>query len=295
LVCFSCQDAVIKLLAGDYSILQLLLMRSLAATPVLALFLYCRHGWDGFRTSQGKLHAMRCVCILAAFICFYTAISRLPLADVAAIFGAAPLFITALAGPVLGEQVGARRWSAVGVGFIGVIVMLRPGSEVFEPMALLAVVAAVAYAASALAASAMGPGEPGGLVGFYSNVTFILGCGLGLLVVTTVTGPVPAEQIGQLAPPARPYVTPPPDEFALMAVIGFITLGGFILVPMAYQIAPASAVTPFEYTYLLWALLIGYFLFDEVPAATSLVGASLIAAAGIYIARYEATLAPSNA
>ena len=115
LMFFSGQDAVIKFLAGDYSILQILFMRSLAATPVLALILYYRHGTDGFKTARAKLHAVRCVCILTAFICFYSAVSRLPLADVVAIFGAAPLFITALAGPVLGEQVGIRRWSAVGV------------------------------------------------------------------------------------------------------------------------------------------------------------------------------------
>ena len=295
LMFFSAQDAVIKFLAGDYSILQILFMRSLAATPVLALFLYFRHGRAGFKTSQGKLHAIRCLCVLTAFICFYSAVSRLPLADVVAIFGAAPLFITALAGPVLGEQVGLRRWSAVGVGFIGVIVMLKPGSGLFEPIALMAVVAAMAYAASALAARALGPGEPGGLVGFYSNLTFIVGCGLGLILMTIITGPIPAGEIGQIAPAARPYITPPTGDFILMSTIGFITLFGFILVPRAYQIAPASVVTPFEYTYLLWAMLIGFFLFDEVPSTTSLAGAALIVGSGVYIARREAVRAKAKA
>jgi drug/metabolite transporter (DMT)-like permease len=288
---FSCQDAMIKLLAGDYSVLQILFMRSAAATPALAVFLYWRHGLEGFKTRRGGMHLMRCLCVLAAFICFYSAVTRLPLADVVALFTAAPLFITALAGPLLGETVGLRRWCAVAVGFVGVVIMLRPGSGLFEPLALLAAAAAVFYAASALLSRAMGPGEPGGLIGFYSNVTFLIGCGGGLLLVTVLAQPAS----GPVSPIGMPYITPSTGDFVMMLMIGFITLFGFILVPRAYQIAPASAVTPFEYTYLLWAMLIGYFLFDEVPTATTLLGAGLVVAAGVYIARREAMLASRRA
>lgn len=287
LLFFSGQDAVIKLLSGDYSVLQILFMRSLAATPVLAVILFWRHRWDGFKTRRGGLHAIRCACVLVAFTCFYSAVSRLPLADVVALFGAAPLFITALAGPVLGEKVGIRRWSAVGVGFVGVLVMLRPGSGVFDPFALLAATAAFAYAISALMARALGPGEPGGLIGFYSNLTFLVGCGIGVVVMTALYDPATSSH----TPISLPYRSAPMGDFLMMLSIGFITLFGFILVPRAYQIAPASVVTPFEYTYLLWAILIGYFLFDEVPTGTTLAGAGLIVAAGIYIARREARLA----
>ena len=134
LMFFAGQDAILKLLVGDFSVAQLLMMRSLTAAPLLAAYLLWRWGRWGFVTPRPGLHAVRCSCILVAFLCFYTAVSRVPLADVVALFGAAPLFITALAGPVLGEKVGPRRWAALVVGFLGVLFIMRPGTASFNSL-----------------------------------------------------------------------------------------------------------------------------------------------------------------
>ncbi|MBT6276723.1 MAG: DMT family transporter [Chromatiales bacterium] len=285
---FACQDAVVKGLADRYSVTQILLMRSSTAAPLLAAFVIWRYGFAGFRSPNAKLHAVRCSLVLVAFLAYYVAVSSMALVDVVALFSAAPLFITALAGPVLGERVGVRRWCAVGVGFIGVLIMLKPGSSVFNPMALLGMFAALAYSGSALIARRMGAKEPSALIAFYSNATFVCACGLSVIFVTNFAVPLGIED--STFPLWRPYVAPG-DDLALMMSIGLVTLAGFVLVPRAYQIAPASTVTPFEYTYLLWALLIGLTFFDEVPSDATLTGAALVVGAGIYIARREARLA----
>ena len=286
LVFFSAHDAVIKSLTGDYSVLQLLMMRSLTATPILGLLLWWRHGIQGFATTRTGMHAIRCLCLLCAFMCFYAAVSRAPLADAVALFGAAPLFITALAGPVLGERVGIRRWSAVCVGFVGVLTMLRPGTAEFNPITLLAAIAAVFYAGSALTTRLLGRSEPSVRLAVYSNVAFVLVFGTALAAATIFSDPGP----GPVSPLWHPYVDPMGRDLWVMLAIGLVALGGFLLVPRAYQIAPASTIAPFEYTYLVWAMLIGYAIFDEVPRGTTLLGAALVVSAGIYIARREGAL-----
>ena len=288
LMFFSFQDATFKFLSGEYSVLQLLTFRSITSAPLLAAFIYWRMGINGFRTDHSWLHAGRCTLLLLAFLSFYSALAVLPLADVVALFGAAPLFITALAGPVLGEKVGVRRASAIGVGFAGVLTMLRPGSALFDPTAVLGLLAALAYSGSALLTRKLGRLEATTRLALYSNMSFLVGCGGGLMVVTALAG-MPAD--GELVSPLlHPYVHPPPIDLALMLGTGVTSLGGVVLVARAYQIAPVSTVTPFEYSYLLWAIPIGYIGFGEIPATTTLIGAGLVVAAGIYIARREAML-----
>jgi drug/metabolite transporter (DMT)-like permease len=293
LMFFAVQDAMVKTMIDDYSVLQILFMRSVSAVPILIALLVWGHGLAGFRTAHPRLHTMRACLVLCAFLCYYLAVSKLPLVDVVALYGAAPLFITALAGPMLGERVGPRRWAAVAVGFIGVMIMLRPGSDVFEPVAVAGLLAALAYSFAALIARKIGPGEPSAFIALVSTSSFLVGCGIGLVAITVID---PTFESGSsMAPLLRPYITPDATDLALLLLLGLVTLSGFMLVPRAYQIAPASVISPFEYTYLLWAMLIGVVFFDETPARSTLVGAALVVAAGIYIARREAKLARTRA
>ena len=289
LMFFAVQDAVIKTLIDDYSVLHLLLMRSIASAPLLGIFLYWRYGRSGFATTRPLLHLARACLTVFAFLSYYIAVSAIPLVSVVALFNAAPLFITALAGPVLGEHVGVRRWCAVAVGFVGVLVMLQPGSDVFEPVALLGILAAFCYSCSALIARTMGPSESSVLMAFLSNSSFVVVCGVGLATVTLMR----AEPTVELPDVAllRPYLQPTLVDLGLMLLTGLITISGFILVPRAYQLAPASIVSPFEYTYLLWALILGLVFFGEQPSGITLIGAGLVVSAGVYIARREAVLA----
>lgn len=268
--------------------LQVLLVRSLVAGTALGVFVGWRRGVAGFRTAHLRLHALRCAFVFFAFTSFYAAVGQLPLADVVALFGAAPIIITALSGPVLGEHVGVRRWCAVIIGFIGVLIMVKPGADVFDPVALLGVFAALCYAGSALVARYMGQAEPPSLLAFFSNMTFIIGCTIGLVVIAMSLDP--AVDPITISPLMRPYASAPAEDLMLMLAAGVVTISGFVLVPRAYQLAPVSVVSPFEYTYLLWALLIGLFVFNEVPSTTTLAGAGLVVGASIYIARREAVL-----
>lgn len=284
--CFAVQDALVKQLLSTYAVLQILLVRSLVSGAVLGVFILCSRGLSGLRTAHPRLHALRCAFVFFAFTSFYTAVGELPLADVVALFGAAPIIITALSRPVLGEHVDSRRWCAVIVGFIGVLIMVKPGANVFNPTALLGVFAACSYAGSAITVRYMGDQEPPSQLAFFSNMTFVIGCTVGLALVSIALEPSADPQT--LSPLMRPYASAPRADLMLMLAAGIVTISGFVLVPRAYQLAPVSVVSPFEYTYLLWALLFGFFVFDEIPSLTTAVGASLVVAASVYIARRAA-------
>lgn len=284
--CFAVQDALVKQLLSTYAVLQILLIRSLVAGVVLGLFILSSRGLPGFRTAHPRLHALRCAFVFFAFTSFYTAVGELPLADVVALFGAAPIIITALSRPVLGERVDSRRWCAVIVGFIGVLIMVKPGADVFNPVALFAVFAACSYAGSAITVRYMGNKEPSSQLAFFSNMTFIIGCTVGLALISISLDP--SVDARALSPLMRPYASAPRADLMLMLTAGVVTISGFVLIPRAYQLAPVSVVSPFEYTYLLWALLFGFFVFNEVPSVTTAVGAGLVVAASVYIARREA-------
>jgi drug/metabolite transporter (DMT)-like permease len=293
LMFFAVQDGMVKTLIGDYSVLQILAMRSVTAVPLLLIIVMWGRGLSGLRTANPRLHLARAAFIICAFLSYYLAVSRLPLVDVVALYATAPLFITALAGPLLGEQVGRRRWAAVAVGFAGVLVMVRPGSDVFEPFALIGLCAALAYSFAALIARRIGPGEPIGYIALFSTGSFLIVCGVAIIAVTLVEPAFAPDS--RLVPLLMPYISPSHDDLIMMLLLGLVTLSGFMLVPRAYQIAPASVISPFEYTYLLWALLIGVFIFDETPSDSTLAGATLVVASGIYIARREAKLARASA
>ncbi|MFT5172932.1 MAG: drug/metabolite transporter (DMT)-like permease [Gammaproteobacteria bacterium] len=282
---FSVQDAMVKQLLSTYSVLQILLVRAAVAGAALGGFILWRRGVAGLRTALPRLHALRCAFVFFAFTSFYTAVGLLPLADVVALFGAAPIIITALSRPVLGEQVDARRWCAVVVGFIGVVIMVKPGAEVFNPAALFGVFAACCYAGSAITVRYMGSKEAPSQLAFFSNMTFIIGCGIGLTVISMSVDP--QLDPSTLSPLLRPYAPAARTDLMLMVAAGLVTISGFVLVPRAYQLAPVSVVSPFEYTYLLWALLFGFFVFGELPGVTTAVGAALVVAASVYIARRE--------
>ncbi|MEM7403801.1 MAG: DMT family transporter [Pseudomonadota bacterium] len=285
LLFFAVQDAIVKGLVDDYSVPQLLMMRSLVAAPLLAIMVFYSGGLAGFRSPQLTLHLIRAALVIIAFMSYYTAVAAIALVDVVALFSTAPLLITALAAWLLRERVGTRRWLAVGVGFVGVVVMLQPGSGVVEPIAGLGLVAAGAYACAALIARRLGSGESSVLIAFYGNTAFLLVCGTLLASSTWM------EKVAGVTLPDTPllgsYVHAPPGEMLVMLATGLVSLSGFVLVPRAYQVAPASTISPFEYTYLLWALLIGWLFFAEIPSGATLVGAALVVSAGIYVSRLK--------
>ncbi len=144
---FSASDMLIKTLTGNYPLHQIVLIRAVVALIIiLGIFMPLEGGYRNLRSKRWRLHIFRGLCVVVANMAFFIGIAAMPLAEATAIFFVAPLFITALSVPFLGEQVGVRRWISIGVGLIGVVVIIRPGTEAFSYAALAPVLAAFAYA-----------------------------------------------------------------------------------------------------------------------------------------------------
>lgn len=263
---FSTQEVVFKWLSADYSILQLVFMRTWFALIPILWFVWRAGGPRILLSPQYPWLIGRGLIGFCAFYTFFSAIARMPLADVSAITFASPLIVTALSVPVLRESVGIHRWGAVIVGFLGVLVVISPSGDAFQIGALFALASAFFYSVSAVIVRSLSGREASAVVVFYTSVIFLIVSGA-----------------------AQPFVWVQPtwQDVAIMATTGFF--GGFaqFLLTQAYRFAPVSIVAPFDYTHLIWATTYGYLFFHDVPGASVLIGAAIVIACGIYIARRE--------
>jgi drug/metabolite transporter (DMT)-like permease len=181
---------------------------------------------------------------------------------------------------MLGEIIGWRRWLATLIGFAGVLVMLRPGSGVFNSAALLPVIAAAAYALAQLMARNLADRTPALVMSFWQNLMYLLASGIAALCLGHG---IDHEAGGVLDFLLRPWVMPSWRDLALLAACGPIAAIGMTLLSQAYRAAEANFVTSFEYSGLIWATLWGFFIFGEVPDAIMFLGAALIVGAGLYM------------
>ncbi len=280
---FSLQDAVIKQVSGAYPLTEVVVIRSMVAIPILLLLVQFEVGWRAVFSPDFWLLAARAALMFVAYTAYYMAFPALPLADAVALYFTVPLFVTALAGPFLGERSGWQVWTAVAVGFVGVLVMLQPGSGLFEPAALLSLVAAAMYATSMLMARRLGVAQTASVMAFYQNWVFFAGAAATALVLDQL-GIVHADH-PSLSFLVRPWVWPSLWDGLLIASCGVIAAAGTLLLTSAYQVARASLVTSFEYTGILWAPLWGFLFFAEVPRPTTIAGAALIVVAGLVALR----------
>ena len=221
------------------------------------------------RTRHPLAHALRGLVGLASLALYFLAYQLMPLADAYAIGFAAPLFITALSVPLLGEKVGVRRWSAVLVGFAGVLIMVRPGTAVFDAVALVPLAAAMLYALVAILVRMLSRTEASVTIVVYYALTTILVTGLALPLV---------------------WVTPDAGDFALLAGLGVVGGCAQLCVTEAFREGELSVVVPFDYSAMVWAVLLGWLLWGELPDLWIWAGMPLVIASGIYIARRELAL-----
>ena len=280
---FSLQDAIIKQVSGSYPLTQVLCLRSVVAAPILLALVQRETGWRGIFSSQLGPLTLRAVIMLLAYTAYYMAFPALPLADAVALYFTVPLFVTALAGPFLGERSGWKVWRAVALGFVGVVLMLQPGRGLFEPAALLSLLAAAMYGISMLMARQLGVSQSVSVMAFYQNAVFFLGAG-GVALLLHQLGGVSATH-PSLSFLVRPWVWPTPTDGALIGVCGLVASAGIMLLTNAYRVARASTVTSFEYTGILWAPLWGFLFFSEVPRASTVAGAAVIVVAGLLALR----------
>jgi drug/metabolite transporter (DMT)-like permease len=277
---FSTQDAIIKSISGDYAVTQAIVIRSLVSLPILALLVHTESGLRSLVSANFWGLSARGLFLLVSYTTYYMAFPALPLAEAIALFFVSPIFVTLLAGPLLGERVGLKSWLAVGVGFAGVLFIVQPGGALFEPAALLSLVSAAGYALAMIFARKFGVSEPATTMAFYQNGVYLLGA----LVIAGICAALGLTKLGHpsLDFLVRPWVTPTARDFLLMSACGVIAAIAMSLLTQAYRLAEANLVTVFEYTGMIWAPLWGYLFFAEVPRWTTIVGMLLIVAAGLY-------------
>ncbi|MFM2279662.1 MAG: hypothetical protein RLZZ444_1893 [Pseudomonadota bacterium] len=276
---FSLQDAIIKGISGAYPLTQVVSTRCLVATPILLLAVHLESGVRSIATKNFWPLVLRSLIMLVAYTTYYMAFPALPLADAVALYFTVPLFTLALGATLFGETIGWRRIGAVLVGFLGVIVMLRPGAGLFEPAALLTLFSAATYATSMLMARKLGNEESASVMAFYQNWVYLVGA-LTMALCFHLAGFENATHpsINFLV---RSWTWPTLNDFLLTASCGVIAAIGMMLLTQAYRIAKPSIVTSFEYTGLIWAPLWGFLFFAEVPHVTTVFGAILIIAGGL--------------
>jgi drug/metabolite transporter (DMT)-like permease len=258
---FSANDALGKWILGTYGVGQMLMIRGTAALVMLSPFIY-REGFGSFRSApRPGLQILRLVLATAEVVMFFWAVRYLPLADIVTFYMAGPIYVTALSALFLGEKVGWRRWTAVIVGFIGVLIALRPSPATFTLPALIALTGSSSYALLMI-------------VTRYLRGTSDIVMATGQIVMTLLFGAATAS-VG--------WVTPTPLDLLLMAWLGIIATLALMCVNRSLKLAPASVVVPYQYTMILWAVIFGYAVFGDRPQPHTLIGAAIIVAAGLYI------------
>jgi len=225
----------------------------------------------------------RGLILLTSYTTYYMAFPALPLAEAVALFFTSPIFVTILAAAFLREKVSWKSWGAVIAGFVGVLIILRPGSGLFEPAALLSLLSAAAYALSMVLARRYSADESTTVMAFYVNGVYMVAAA-GVALVFHLLG------ITQAAHPSleflvRPWAMPNLTDLALMGLCGVIAALGMTLLTHAYRLARANLVTVFEYTGMLWVPLWGFLFFQEIPKWTTVIGTLIIIAAGIFAVR----------
>lgn len=263
-------DAMAKYLSAWHSAGQLAWARYVFHFLALAPLIVWLYGWGGFRPNRLGLQIVRAGVLMIATLAFFTALSGMPLADAIAIVFVAPLIVTALAPIVLKERVGARRWAAVAAGFVGALIIVRPGGEGFTVYALYALAAAVCYAV------------------FLTQTRLLAGASppLVTLMFTSVVG----TAVLSLWVPFD-WVTPQPVHWPMLVVLGIISAVAHFCIIKAYEMAEAPVLAPFQYFELIVATALGIVVFGDFPDIWTWVGAAVVAAAGIYVAWRENRIA----
>jgi drug/metabolite transporter (DMT)-like permease len=282
---FSLQDVIIKLMSANYPVHQAMLIRSVVAMPLLILITAVEGNLVRLLSPHWLLLAGRGVIHLLSYTTYYLGLAALPLATSVALFFTAPLFITLLAAVALKENVGPKRWTAVIVGFIGVLVVVQPGSEVFDWVALLPVCSGLTYGAAQVLARRIGRSESAAVMASYSNLVFLFGA--TAMAALFATGGFPEGSHASLAFLLRGWTTPSAKDLLLMMSCGVIAAVALTLLTEAYRSAPANTVAPFEYSALGWGVLFGWLAWEQYPGVREWLGILTIIGAGIYVLYHD--------
>lgn len=269
MACMACLSALVKWTGSrGIPVFEIIFFRNAFAFLPLGLYISRTTGFEVLRTQRPLGHLVRSAVGLTGMVCGFSAVQHLPLTEATALQFASPLFMTALSALILAEPVGRHRWGAVIVGFVGVLIMARPAPGHFNlPGVTLGLLSALGAAGAMVAIRQIANTERGPTIVFY----FTLG--------GTVLGLVGSLIFG--------WVTPDLATLGLLVLAGLIGGVGQLFLTEALRVAPVGVVAPFDYTQLIWAAGIGLLIWGELPRATTLVGAVIVAGSGVYILHRE--------
>jgi drug/metabolite transporter (DMT)-like permease len=278
---FSIQDSLIKYIFEESALYELYFGRTLTALILLFIFLKVTSQNLVFKTYYPLLTCCRVICFFFGFSFFYISLTYMSLAMANALFFSSPFFISILAIIFLGEKVGIRRWIAILVGFIGVYIVLNPDFENFNYMKLAPVACALCYAISMTITKITSDKD-----NVYSQMFHLYIGAIGISILFFIfTG---KGQFNTFSDPTfqfitREWFTNPTYAWPYIVAMGFVAAVSFYCVFSAYSVASPSVVSLFEYSLIIWAIIIGYVLFNDVPTIRTFVGVTLIIGAGVYI------------
>lgn len=285
-VCFSLNDVGIKFLSGDYALHQIVFIRSTIALVTFAAFFLPIYGLKVFRTKRPGAHLLRGLCVVAANTCLFLGLAAMPIADAIAVFFISPLVITVFSVIFLRETVGARRWMAIAVGFLGVLVIVKPGTSAFQAAALLPMAAAVLYAIIHMVARKVGGTESAATMAVYIQITFVIAC--ILIGLSIGDGRFGDQSHPSLAFLFRAWGPIDAGDWWLLGVLGVSGLLGGFFISQAYRVSEAAFAAPFEYVALPMAVFWGVSVFGTWPDRSAWVGILLILGSGLYLIWREA-------
>ena len=259
-------DVTAKYLSATLPSIEIAWIRFLVFAVIMTPAMLPASPLYALQTNRLGLHLMRGAALLGSSLFFISGLRFLPIAEASATGFVAPLFVTALSIIFLGEKVGLRRWIATGVGLVGVLIILRPGTGAFHPAAFFPLVSALAWACTLIMTRMMSGTERAITTMTYSSIA-------GLFILSALVPFV--------------WVTPTWHDIAFGILIGVASTAGQWIVVLAFRYADASVLAPFSYTQLLWVSVLGFFIFGEVPDAYTVTGAAFIVASGLYTAHRE--------
>ncbi len=259
-------DAFTKWLGGDYSAWQIISIRSIFVLLIVCLIVWRRGGIPTLKVRNAGGQAIRAGCYVMTTMLIAISMILLPLADAEAMLFASPLFITALAAPLLAERVGWRRWAAVPVGFTGMLVMLRPTPDAIQVLALIPLAAAAFSAVRDILSRKLSVTESTNSIMFWSSLTVV--------VVTAMVAPFVWRPLAW-------------GDLGLMAIAGTLVGSAHYLMVEAYRAAEAALVSPFKYSGLIWAVIFGFVIWGDIPDLWIITGGALVVASGLYIVHRE--------
>ncbi len=268
-VCFPSLDALAKYLSRELPLFMVLWGRYVFHFLFVALFFFRGAPRDIIHTQRIKLQIFRSILIFLAGLVFWGALMFLPLADCVVISFASPLLLTALSVPILGESVDVHRWGAVILGLLGVMIVIRPGMGIVHWASILPLISAIFYASFQITTRILGRTDNALTTLFYTSAGGLILSSIAVLFV---------------------WVPPSLEQWLVLVLMGFLGAVGHYSMIKAFEYAPASLLAPFDYTKLIWAMLLGFVFFGDLPDTGTVIGAIIIVSSGFYLLKWERPL-----